>query len=80
MTKHGNPTIRSALYLAAQTAYRYDPKLNEIYNIKKTQGKSHVHCVNIIASKLCERIYSVVHNNRPYVVPPSSKSNMRAVL
>jgi transposase len=66
ITKRGNPHLRWALFVAAQTAWRFDPELNEFYRKKRAEGKAYRQVMCAIARKLCHRIYSVVSQNRPY--------------
>lgn len=68
MTKRGNPNLRQALYLAAFVASNHDPELQEYYQKKRAEGKSHVHATCTVARKLCERIYSTVTQDRLYQV------------
>lgn len=67
MTKHGNPTLRWALFMAAQSAARCDARFHRLYEEKRLQNKSHRHCLNIIASKLCGVIHWVVTQGTPYI-------------
>lgn len=68
MTKRGNPFLRQALFLAAFVASNHDPQLQEYYQKKRAEGKSHIHAVCTVARKLCERIYATVTQDRLYEV------------
>lgn len=68
MTKRGNPTLRYALFLAANVARRKDPDLQKFYEKKRGEGKSHRHAVCTIARKLCERIHTIVKKDCFYQI------------
>lgn len=68
ITKRGNPHLRTAFYLAAQVARRYDPELKEFYEKKIGEGKHYKVVIVAVARKLCERVYAVVKKGEPYVV------------
>lgn len=66
ITKAGSSYLRRALWLAAERAYRFDPKLGEFYAKKRAEGKCHRVAVTAIARKLCHIIYAVLRDQVPY--------------
>ncbi len=66
MTKHWNPHLRSAMYLAAKVAAIHDSHMKKIYEEKRAEWKAYRHVINIIASKLCNRLHAVVTKWVPY--------------
>jgi transposase len=68
ITKRGNVHLRSAFYLAAQVARCHDPELKAFYQKKKGEGKPTRVAICAVARKLCERVYAVVTEGRPYEI------------
>jgi transposase len=71
MSKRGSPYLRRALYqaaLVASTGRNPDPVLRAFYQMKLSEGKHHSVCVGAVSRKLCYIIYSVLKDNRPFVV------------
>ena len=69
MSKRGSPYLRKALFQAALVASNSDPVLKAYYQKKRAEGKHHKTCIGAIARKLCNIIYSVLKNDKPYQVP-----------
>lgn len=68
ITKRGSPYLRTALFLAANIARRYDPELAEYYRKKKDENRRYKEIMCMIARKLLVRIYAVLKEQRPYVI------------
>jgi len=71
MSKRGSPYLRRALYqsaLVAATGRNPDPVLNAFYKKKLAEGKHHSTCIGAVSRKLCYIIYTILKENRPYVV------------
>ena len=68
ITKRGSVHLRTALYLAANVARRYDPQLEKYYEKKKGEKRSHKEVLMMISRKLLNRIYIVLKEQRYYVV------------
>jgi transposase len=69
MSKRGSPYLRRALYqaaLVASTGRNPDPSLRAFYLKKKAEGKHHSTCVGAVSRKLCNIIFSVLKENRPF--------------
>jgi transposase len=68
MSKRGSPYLRHALWLAAAVARQYDPQLKAYYQLRRAEGKPHGVIMGAICRKLLARVYTVLAENRPYVV------------
>jgi transposase len=68
LSKRGSPYLRRALWLAATSARRYNPDLQEYYERKIRAGKPYGIVMSAICRKLFSRIYVVLKENRPYEV------------
>ena len=66
ITKHGSPYLRRSLWLAANRARQYDPKLKEYYDKLRRKGKPHRVAVTAVARKLCHVVYAVMRDGKPY--------------
>lgn len=69
MSKRGSPYLRKALFQAALVASNSDPVLKAFYQKKRAEGKHHKTCIGAVARKLCNIIFAVLKNNKPYKVP-----------
>ena len=66
ITKAGSPYLRRAIWLAADCARRFDPKLRGFYEKKRAEGKCHRVAVTAVARKLCHVVYAVMRDQVPY--------------
>ena len=66
ITKHGSPYLRRSLWLAANRARQYDPKLKEYYDKLRRKGKPHRVAVTAVARKLCHVVSAVMRDGEPY--------------
>lgn len=66
ITKAGSPYLRHALWLAAERARAYDPKLGEYYAKKRAEGKCYRVAITAIARKLCHIVYAIMRDQVPY--------------
>ena len=66
ITKHGSPYLRRSLWLAANRARQYDPRLKEYYDKLRRKGKPHRVAVAAVARKLCHVVYAVMRDGKPY--------------
>lgn len=74
ISKRGSPYLRRAIWLAANRAAFCDPILSEYYQSLKTRGKHHLTAVGAVARKLCNIIFVILKENRPYQPTPPKKS------
>ena len=66
ITKHGSPHLRRALWLAANRARQFDPRLRAFYEKKIAEGKPQRVAVTAVARKLCHVVYAVMRDGEPY--------------
>lgn len=69
MSKRGSPYLRKALFQAALVASNTVPVLKAYYQKKRAEGKHHKTCIGAVARKMCNIIYAILNNNKPYEVP-----------
>lgn len=74
ISKRGSPYLRRAIWLAANRAAFCDPILSEYYQSLKARGKHHLTAVGAVARKLCNIIFVILKDNRPYQPTPPKKS------
>lgn len=74
ISKRGSPYLRRAIWLAANRAAFCDPILSEYYQSLKARGKHHLTAVGAVARKLCNIIFVILKENRPYQPTPPKKS------
>ena len=74
ISKRGSPYLRRAIWLAANRAAFCDPILSEYYQSLKARGKHHLAAVGAVARKLCNIIFVILKDNRPYQPTPPKKS------
>lgn len=71
ISKRGSPYLRRAIWLAASRAAFCDPTLSAYYQSLRARGKHHLTAVGAVSRKLCNTIYSILKENRPWLpVPP----------
>lgn len=66
ITKTGSPYLRRAIWLAAEGARKFDPKLRAFYEKKRAEGKGHRVAVTAVARKMCHIVYAVLRDQMPY--------------
>lgn len=66
ISKGGDPYLRRAVWLAANRAWQYDPRLSEFYRKKRSEGKPHRVAVTAVARKLCHIVYAVMRDHEEY--------------
>lgn len=67
ISKRGSPYLRRAIWLAATVAAFKDPALSLYYQSLKARGKHHLTAIGAVARKMCNIIFAVLTNNKPYV-------------
>lgn len=73
ISKRGSPYLRRAIWLAASRAAFCDPILSEYYQSLRARGKHHLTAIGAVSRKLCNIIFAILSENRPYkAVPPKS--------
>jgi transposase len=67
ISKAGPSMLRWSLYLAADTARKWDPQLAELYRrLMVERGRHHNQALCAVASHLVGRIWAVIREDRPY--------------
>ncbi len=67
ISKAGPSMLRWSLYLAADTARKWDPELAELYRrLMVERGRHHNQALCAVASHLVGRIWACVREDRPY--------------
>lgn len=75
ISKRGSPYLRRAIWLAASRAAFCDPILSDYYQSLKARGKHHLTAVGAVARKLCNIIFTILRENRPYEQTPPKKGS-----
>ncbi len=74
ISKRGSPYLRRAIWLAASRAAFCDPILSEYYQGLRARGKHHLTAIGAVSRKLCNTIYAILKEDRPWQpVPPRDK-------
>lgn len=68
ISKRGSPYLRRAIWLAASRAAFCDPVLSAYYQSLKDRGKHHFTAIGAVARKLCNIIFVILTENRPFEV------------
>lgn len=68
LTKSGDRLLRTALFLAADTARKEDPQLAEIYLRQLTKGSHHNKALCAVATALASRLAAVLREGRHYEI------------
>ena len=76
ISKRGSPYLRRAIWLAANRAAFCDPILSEYYQSLKARGKHHLTAVGAVARKMCNIIFTILRENRPYEPTPPKKGGV----
>lgn len=70
LSKRGSPYLRRAIWLAASRAAFCDPILSEYYQSLRVRGKHHLTAISAVARKMCNIIFAILKENRPYEPSP----------
>src|SRR5205823_7283273 len=69
MSKAGSSLLRTTLVRAADHARKQDPQLAKIYYVQIVErGAGHLKALCVIAGRLAERAWAVMHRRMPYVI------------
>ena len=74
ISKRGSPYLRRAIWLAANRAAFCDPILSEYYQSLKARGKHHLTAVGAVSRKMCNIIFTILREDRPYEETPPKKA------
>lgn len=74
ISKRGSPYLRRAIWIAASRAAFCDPILSEYYQSLRARGKHHLTAVGAVSRKLCNTIYTILKEDRPWQpLPPKGR-------
>ena len=74
ISKRGSPYLRRAIWLAASRAAFCDPILSEYYQSLRARGKHHLTAIGAVSRKLCNTIYTILKEDRPWQpIPPRDR-------
>jgi transposase len=69
MSKAGSRLARVTLVRAADWARKQDPQLAKVYHQQMTErGAEHLKATCVVAARLAERLWTVMHRRMPYVI------------
>lgn len=68
LTKHGDPTLRGCLYVAAEIARHYDPELRAFHQRLTKRGKHYKQASCALAAKILRRCFSLLRSGQSYQV------------
>ena len=72
ISKKGSPYLRRAIWMAATVAAFSDPVLSEYYQSLRARGKHHLTAIGAVSRKICNIIFAVLRDNKPYILMPNS--------
>ena len=67
ISKRGSPYLRRAIWTAANRSAFADPVLSDYYQSLRDRGKHHLTAIGAVARKMCNIIFAVLRDNKPYV-------------
>ncbi len=73
LSKRGSPYLRRAIWLAASSAVLCDPILSSYYQSLRARGKHHLTAVSAVARKICNILFTILKENRPYEATPPKR-------
>lgn len=76
LTKRGSSYLRRSLFIAANSARRYDPQFKALYDKKRGEGKSYKEANCVVARKLLKVIRAVWLSGQDYTVPEEYIGNL----
>jgi len=66
LSKRGSPLVKHALYMSSVSCLIHNTQLKQLYDTKRSQGKSKKEALISVSRKLAVIIYSIVKYNVPY--------------
>ena len=66
ISKRGSPYLRRAIWTAYNVAAFSDPVLSVYYQSLRDKGKHHLTAIGAVARKMCNIIFAVLRDNKPY--------------
>ena len=66
LSKRGSSLVKHALYMSATSCLVHNPQMKQLYDTKRSQGKSKKEALIAVSRKLATIIYSIFKYNTPY--------------
>ena len=66
LSKRGSSLVKHALYMSATSCLIHNPQMKQLYDTKRSQGKSKKEAIIAVSRKLATIIYSIFKYNTPY--------------
>lgn len=66
LSKRGSSLVKHALYMSATSCLIHNPQMKQLYDAKRSQGKSKKEAIIAVSRKLATIIYSIFKYNTPY--------------
>jgi transposase len=66
LSKRGSPLAKHALYMSAVSCLMHNTQLKQLYDTKRSQGKSKKEALITVSRKIATIIYSIFKYNTPY--------------
>ena len=66
LSKRGSPLAKHALYMSAVSCLIHNTQLKQLYDTKRSQGKSKKEALVAVSRKIATIIYSIFKHNTPY--------------
>jgi transposase len=66
LSKRGSSLVKHALYMSATSCLIHNPQMKQLYDTKRSQGKSKKEAIVAVSRKLATIIYSIFKYNTPY--------------
>lgn len=66
LSKRGSSLVKHALYMSATSCLIHNPQMKQLYDTKRSQGKSKKESIIAVSRKLATIIYSIFKYNTPY--------------
>jgi transposase len=77
INRHGNPELRSLLYMASWSAIRFNTACKTFYERLKEKGKPGKVALIAVANKLIRQVFAIIRDNTSYVDGYLSKSRIK---
>ena len=66
LSKRGSSLVKHALYMSAVSSLMHNKQMKQLYDTKRSQGKSKKEAIIAVSRKLATIIYSIFKYNTPY--------------
>jgi transposase len=66
LSKRGSSLVKHALYMSSVSCLIHNSQLKQLYDIKRSQGKSKKEAIVTVSRKLATIIYAIFRYNTPY--------------